>query len=185
MAIVTINDSYLSAIGAAIRGKNGETTKYVPADMAAAITNLPTGSGGGDVTPFEDCNVTTVTLSGAAKKATLSGIPSAASIKYILIYHGVAQVSSSIFYVKTGLYIPELFGEWICSGGISSGTMIQPQTMIGEHYGTDFIKCALTDNVDGTITLELQKFGDVTDAEYTSTEYIPRGWPIIIGYKGV
>lgn len=45
MAIKTINDEYLTAIGDAIREKNGEETKYLPSEMAEAIDNLPTGGG--------------------------------------------------------------------------------------------------------------------------------------------
>lgn len=44
MSNVLVNDDSLKAIGNAIRGKNGETTTYKPAEMAAAITAI---SGGG------------------------------------------------------------------------------------------------------------------------------------------
>ena len=43
MSIVTIDDSYLTAIGNAIRAKNGATTTYKPSEMAAAINALETG----------------------------------------------------------------------------------------------------------------------------------------------
>ena len=46
MANVLVNDTSLTAIGNAIREKNGETTLYKPAEMATAITNLPSGGGG-------------------------------------------------------------------------------------------------------------------------------------------
>ena len=46
MSLVTIDDSYLTAIGNAIRGKNGETTTYKPNEMAAAISAISSGSGG-------------------------------------------------------------------------------------------------------------------------------------------
>jgi hypothetical protein len=45
MAIVTINDSNLTAIADAIRAKNGTETTYKPSEMAAAISALPTGGG--------------------------------------------------------------------------------------------------------------------------------------------
>lgn len=38
-----VNKSSLTAIGDAIRAKNGTTTKYKPSEMAAAISNLKTG----------------------------------------------------------------------------------------------------------------------------------------------
>ena len=47
MAIVTTDNQYYSAIANAIRAKNGLTTTYLPSEMAAAITAIPTGSGGG------------------------------------------------------------------------------------------------------------------------------------------
>lgn len=47
MPNVLVNDDSLKAIGNAIREKNGETTKYKPAEMAAAITAI---SGGGEAT---------------------------------------------------------------------------------------------------------------------------------------
>lgn len=52
MANVLVQDSSLTAIADAIRGKNGETTLYKPGDMAAAIIAIPTG-GGGDPSEIE------------------------------------------------------------------------------------------------------------------------------------
>lgn len=49
MANVLVQDTSLTAIADAIRGKNGSSTLYKPGEMAAAITDLPTGSGGGEV----------------------------------------------------------------------------------------------------------------------------------------
>ena len=46
MPNVLVNDSSLTAIGNAIRAKNGETTTYKPAEMAAAITAISGGSSG-------------------------------------------------------------------------------------------------------------------------------------------
>lgn len=47
MAKVLVNESSLTGIANAIRGKNGETTTYKPSEMAAAITAI---SGGGEPT---------------------------------------------------------------------------------------------------------------------------------------
>lgn len=53
MANVIINDTNLTNIANAIREKNGTTNTYKPSEMAAAITNLPTGgSSGGDLDAF-------------------------------------------------------------------------------------------------------------------------------------
>ena len=43
MANVVVNDQSLSAIGSAIREKNGLETKYKPAEMSSAILAIPTG----------------------------------------------------------------------------------------------------------------------------------------------
>lgn len=48
MANVLVEETSLSNIASAIRGKNGSTAVYKPGEMAAAITNLPTGGSGGD-----------------------------------------------------------------------------------------------------------------------------------------
>ena len=45
MPNVLVNDDSLKAIGNAIRGKNGETTTYKPAEMATAINNLVMSTG--------------------------------------------------------------------------------------------------------------------------------------------
>ena len=50
MSKVLVNETSLTGIAAAIREKNGETTKYKPNEMAAAITALTVGGGsGGDL----------------------------------------------------------------------------------------------------------------------------------------
>ena len=40
MPNVLVNDDSLKAIGNAIREKNGETTTYKPAEMAAAVVGM-------------------------------------------------------------------------------------------------------------------------------------------------
>jgi hypothetical protein len=44
MSKVLVTDTSLSAIAAAIRQKNGESTRYKPGEMAEAISNLPSGA---------------------------------------------------------------------------------------------------------------------------------------------
>ena len=51
MAKVLVSETNLTAIGNAIREKNGESTKYKPGEMAAAISAITTGGSGGDFTP--------------------------------------------------------------------------------------------------------------------------------------
>ena len=48
MANVLVEETSLSNIASAIRVKNGSTAVYKPGEMAAAITNLPTGGSSGD-----------------------------------------------------------------------------------------------------------------------------------------
>ena len=45
MAKVLVTDTNLTNIANAIRGKNGTQTTYTPAEMAAAITAIPSGGG--------------------------------------------------------------------------------------------------------------------------------------------
>lgn len=45
MANVLVQDTSLTAIADAIRSKNGSSTLYKPADMATAITAIPSGGG--------------------------------------------------------------------------------------------------------------------------------------------
>ena len=52
MAKKLYEESSIQAIANAIREKNGETTTYKPSEMAAAITAITTGGGGGQVEPF-------------------------------------------------------------------------------------------------------------------------------------
>ena len=52
MANVLVEETSLSNIASAIRVKNGSTAVYKPGEMAAAITNLPTGGSSGGENDF-------------------------------------------------------------------------------------------------------------------------------------
>lgn len=54
MANVLVEETSLSNIASAIRVKNGSTAVYKPGEMAAAISNLPTGGSGGGSSDNED-----------------------------------------------------------------------------------------------------------------------------------
>ena len=43
MTKVAVTETYLTNIANAIRGKNGSSDTYTPAEMATAITNIPSG----------------------------------------------------------------------------------------------------------------------------------------------
>ena len=49
MSKVLVNESSLTGIADAIRGKNGSTDTYKPSEMAAAITAISGGGGGYDI----------------------------------------------------------------------------------------------------------------------------------------
>lgn len=67
MSKVYLEDSTLTAIGTAIRGKTGESGLLLPSEMANAITNIPTG--GSSELVFK---MATITPTGSAKEIDLS-----------------------------------------------------------------------------------------------------------------
>ena len=58
MGKVMVNESSLTAIGEAIRGKNGTTNTYKPSEMAAAISSIPAGGGNFDFSNLEYVQLT-------------------------------------------------------------------------------------------------------------------------------
>ena len=69
MANVLVNDTSLTNIANAIRGKNGTTNTYKPAEMAAAITAIETGGGSSSNTLLHklvDRSIRTITASDLA-----------------------------------------------------------------------------------------------------------------------
>ena len=70
MSIVTIDDSYLTAIGNAIRAKNGTTTTYKPSEMAAAISAIESGDSGLLLSAYWNDTIT-----GAISDDTITKIP--------------------------------------------------------------------------------------------------------------
>ena len=70
MSIVTIDDSYLTAIGNAIRAKNGTTTTYKPSEIAAAISAIESGDSGLLLSAYWND-----TLTGAISDNTITKIP--------------------------------------------------------------------------------------------------------------
>ena len=70
MSLVTIDDSYLTAIGNAIRAKNGTTTTYKPSEMAAAISAIESGGSGLLLSAYWNDTIT-----GAISDDTITKIP--------------------------------------------------------------------------------------------------------------
>ena len=58
----TVLDGYFSDIATAIRGKNGSSDAYTPAQMPQAITDIPSGGGGG---PVEEKDVNFIDYDGS------------------------------------------------------------------------------------------------------------------------
>lgn len=78
---VLVNDDSLKNIGNAIRAKNGESTKYKPGEMAAAISNIETGTDTSDATGTAADLLAPKTMYGADGKKT-GTIPSKGAQTY-------------------------------------------------------------------------------------------------------
>lgn len=121
MAIVTINDSNLTAIGDAIRSKNGESTTYKPSEMAAAILSLPTGGSGNlDIlTNEEKYGVITYKSSTATTALTLPDDVAFKDIKMIIGIGGdnnsATSCSNSARFVPY-IYYPDMYNRTIIEG---------------------------------------------------------------------
>ena len=115
MSIVTIDDSYLTAIGNAIRAKNGATTTYKPSEMAAAINAIETGDSGILLSAYWNDTIT-----GALSDDTIIKIPYSAFTSYSstggvkreitsVSFSNVLTVESNAFYsnptIQT-IYLP-------------------------------------------------------------------------------
>lgn len=100
MSKVYLEDSTLTAIGDAIRGKTGESGLLLPSEMASAITNIPTG-GSSEL----KWKMATITLSSSAKVVDLSPWITDANINDWFIFGGfgywaLADSSSSMIASK-------------------------------------------------------------------------------------
>ena len=115
MSIVTIDDSYLTAIGNAIRAKNSATTTYKPSEMAAAISAIESGDSGLLLSAYWND-----TLTGAISDDTIIKIPYNAFASYSSVggvkreitsvsFSNVLTVESNAFYsnptIQT-IYLP-------------------------------------------------------------------------------
>ena len=108
MGKVLVSDSNLAAIADAIRTKSGTTTKYKPGEMATAISNITTGSGGtdtgaaildGSITEYANDRITSIRDYGLSKCTSLATVSLTA----------LTKVGASAFSVCTSLttaYLP-------------------------------------------------------------------------------
>lgn len=108
MSKVMVNESSLTSIGDAIRSKTGTTEKYKPSQMAAAIMNIVSGSGG--VSDFSELEYAEMTSSSSVVIPDLSSFTEDFS-KVVLL---AIQSSSSVYLYLRGIdtertEYPEIF----------------------------------------------------------------------------
>lgn len=92
MSIVTIDDSNLTAIGNAIRAKNGTTTTYKPSEMAAAISAIETGDSGLLLSAYWND-----ALTGAISDDTITKIPTYAFDRSFVVGGDKHEITSVSF----------------------------------------------------------------------------------------
>ena len=92
MSIVNIDDAYLTAIGNAIRAKNGTTTTYKPSEMAAAISAIESGDSGLLLSAYWND-----TLTGAISDDTITKIPYSAFTSYSSVGSPKREITSASF----------------------------------------------------------------------------------------
>lgn len=114
MAIVTTDNQYYTAIANAIRGKNGTETTYKPADMAAAITALPSGGGGSldFMTNTTDYGSTTWESTTSPQRVlTLPDTVAFEDIKYLsgIGGRGNSSISATNAHHNVYIYCPDLY----------------------------------------------------------------------------
>lgn len=104
MPNVLVNDSSLTAIGNAIRAKNGETTTYKPAEMAAAITAISGGSSS-EIPLTNDDFVFSGMLSSFDSYGVLDNLID--KCKDIIQFNNVTNITNMFFMSKLA-FIPQI-----------------------------------------------------------------------------
>lgn len=108
MTKVAVTETYLTNIANAIRGKNGSSDTYTPAEMATAITNIPSGG--------ESKNIQVV--QGTTK--TTSSTPTATGAEMTVSKTGIYDVYWSAF--RTSTSSSYTYGTQLYVGGSAYGT---------------------------------------------------------------
>lgn len=107
MSKVLITESNLTNIADAIRSKNGSSETYTPAEMASAISNIPSG-GGGTITQDQDGYIV-ISESGGTTVLQSKSVTPSESVQDVTAdtgYGGLSQVrvgAISKYYVGTGV----------------------------------------------------------------------------------
>lgn len=101
MAKVAVTETYLTNIANAIRGKNGSSDTYTPAEMATAITNIPSGG--------ESKNIQVVQGTTRTTSSTLTAIGAEMTVSktgtYDVYWSAFRSTTSSSYTYGTQLYV--------------------------------------------------------------------------------
>ena len=101
MTKVAVTETYLTNIANAIRGKNGSSDTYTPAEMATAITNIPSGG--------ESKNIQVVQGTTRTTSSTLTEIGAEMTVSktgtYDVYWSAFRSTTSSSYTYGTQLYV--------------------------------------------------------------------------------
>lgn len=101
MTKVAVTETYLTNIANAIRGKNGSSDTYTPAEMATAITNIPSGG--------ESKNIQVVQGTTRTTSSTLTAIGAEMTVSktgtYDVYWSAFRSTTSSSYTYGTQLYV--------------------------------------------------------------------------------
>lgn len=101
MTKVAVTETYLTNIANAIRGKNGSSDTYTPAEMATAITNIPSGG--------ESKNIQVVQGTTRTTSSTLTAIGAEMTVSktgtYDVYWSAFRSTTSGSYTYGTQLYV--------------------------------------------------------------------------------
>ena len=149
MSIVTIDDSNLTAIGNAIRAKNGATTTYKPSEMAAAISALETGEDflpqkiTNTLTSYSNNDITAIGNYGLYGCSSLTSVslPNVTTIGH----HGFCRCTGLTSLNLPNLTTIEQYGFTSCEGltsvSLPSVTVIKQRAFSGQPMSLKRLSC--------------------------------------------
>lgn len=135
MANVIIDDTNLTNIANAIRGKNGTQTTYLPSEMATAITNIPSGGGGGIIDDSffgSDTLVRGVKNTTGATSTTIYGYSS--GTQKVETFRSKIGRTNTVYIASTSITSSDI-GESILSGNrLVSYTPPSTDPILGNYH---------------------------------------------------